>query len=138
MQVALRLLTNKYFVGIVSPAAFLVLGAIGRGVIKREHTYRNWFLGFDASLTALYAGMVYLYDLSRDSDLVISRKLVLTGSYLILTFMLFLVVVACHQSYEDQNAKEKAVIQFIVLGIIANMIGFGLLLVFVLVVKGVT
>gem|GEM_PF-6667227 len=54
------LLTNRYFVAILSPIGLLALGSLGKGLIKGGVYREIFFLGFEASLTAFYANVVYL------------------------------------------------------------------------------
>ncbi len=96
-----------------------------------------FFLGFDASLSALYAGMIYLYDVARDPNLRNETKIELTAGYLIVAFILFFVIIMCHQIWEKDEKKDKVIPQTLVLGVFANLIGFGMLVAFVLLVKGV-
>ena len=131
------LLTNPYFIAIISPTALLILGTLGKGIIRGGISQQIFYLGFDASLSALYAGMVYLYDVARDPVLRSEGKLELIAGFIIVSFVLFFAVVICHQIWEKDDKKDKKLAQFLVLGLLANFIGFGLLLAFVLLVKGV-
>jgi|SRR5271170_6410079 len=130
-------LTNPYFIAIVSPVALLILGTLGKAIIKGGFKRQNIYLGFDASLTALYATMVYLFDVARDPQLLNPTKLKLTGAFLIVTFILFFFIVICHQIWEKEEKNDQPIAQFLVLGVFANSIGFGLLVAFVLLLKGV-
>ena len=131
------LFTNPYFVSLLSPLALLFLGALGKGIIKGGISRKIWYLGFDAALSALYAGMVYLYDVARDVRLLNTYRIEITAGFLIVAFMAFMVVVVCHQVWERDDKDSRGAAQFCWLGIIANVIGFGLLIAFVLLVKGV-
>jgi hypothetical protein len=132
-----NLLTNPYFIAICSPVALLFLGTMGKAIIKGGFSRQNVYLGFDASLTALYATMVYLFDVARDPGLLNPTKLKLTGAFLIVTFILFFFVVICHQIWEKEEKNAHPITQFLVLGVFANSVGFGLLVAFVLLLKGV-
>ena len=129
--------TNPYFVAIISPSAILLLGALGKGIIRGGINRYIFYLGFDASLSALYAGMIYLYDVARNPTLRSEAKIELTAGFLIVSFVLFFVIIICHQIWEKDDKKDKVGPQTLVLGVFANLIGFGLLVVFVLLVKGV-
>jgi hypothetical protein len=131
------LITNPYFIAIISPVALLILGTLGKGIIKGGFSRQIFYLGFDASLSALYAGMVYVYDVARSPILRTESKLELTAGFLIVSFILFFFIVICHQIWEKDEKKDKPVAQFLVLGVFANIVGFGLLVAFVLLVKGV-
>jgi hypothetical protein len=132
-----NLLTNPYFIAISSPVAVLLLGTMGKAIIKGGWNRQNVYLGFDASLTALYAAIVYLFDVARDPQLITPNRLKLTGAFLIVTFILFFFIVICHQIWEKEEKKAQPVTQFLVLGVFANSVGFGLLVAFVLLLKGV-
>jgi hypothetical protein len=134
------LLTNKYFVAIASPMLLLVLGALGKAVVRRKFDRTVWFLGFEAALTALYAGMVYLYDVARDKQLLDDgTKLTILAGFLLWSFVTFMMVTLFHMFWEhEDNRLKKPVRQFLLLGIVSNALGFGLLLAFVLLVKGVS
>jgi hypothetical protein len=136
MNPSASLLTNPYFIAIISPTALLFLGTLGKGIIK-GFSWEIFYLGFDASLSAVYAGMVYLYDVARTPVLRSENKLELVAGFLIGSFVLFFVVVMCHQIWEKDEKRDKKLAQFLVLGVLANFIGFGLLVAFVLLVKGV-
>ena len=118
----------------------MILGAVGKAVIRREFSRKVWFLGFEAALTALYAGMVYLYDVAdnkalRDNGLTLK----IVAGFLVWSFLIFLIVMLFHMFWEhDENKNNKPVQQFFILGIVANLLGFGLLMAFVLLVMGVT
>ncbi|HXN20413.1 MAG TPA: hypothetical protein VN875_18900 [Candidatus Binatus sp.] len=101
-------------------------------------SWKIWFLGFDAALTALYAGIVYLYDMARDSKLMNAEKIKITAGFIIVALMAFMVVVFCHMVWERDDKDGRTVAQLCWLGVVANLIGFGLLVAFVLLVKGVS
>lgn len=130
--------TNPYFVAIASPTVLLVLAALGRSAIKREWCLRYWYLGFEASLTALYAGIIYLFDIAKDKNLLTGSKVAITGGFLLWAFVFFIVVTICHMFWEQDGKHPKPIKQFLVLGLFANSLGFGLLLAFVLLVKDVS
>ena len=54
--------------------------------------------------------------------------------YLVFTFMIFLFVVSLHQIWEHRKSSRQ---KFWSLGILANSLGFGLMVSFFLFVKGV-
>jgi hypothetical protein len=139
MELMAGLLTNKYFVAVVTPIALLILGALGKAIIRREFNRAIWFLGFEAALTALYAGVVYLYDVAKDKQLLgDGNKLMILAGFLLWAFITFFSVTLFHMFWEHEDKRlRKPVRQFLVLGVISNALGFGLLLAFVLLVKGV-
>jgi uncharacterized membrane protein YphA (DoxX/SURF4 family) len=58
---------------------------------------------------------------------------------LLWSFVIFMLVTIFHMFWEhEDNKREKPIKQFLMLGIFANLLGFGLLLAFVLLVKGVS
>jgi hypothetical protein len=130
------LLTNPYFIAIISPTALLFLGSLGKGIIKGV-SWQICYLGFDAALSAVYAGIVYLYDVARNPVLRSENKLELLAGFLIVSFVLFFGIVMLHQIWEKDDKKDRKLAQVLVLGVLANFFGFGLLVAFVLLVKGV-
>lgn len=138
---AKRFLTNPYFVAFASPGAFLALGSLGKGVTK-EFSRHNFYLGFNAGLTALYAAMIYLYDLARDPRFFdhgkMSTELNVTTGYLLLSFITFFLITGLHRAWDRPDKDYRGTAQFMVLGVFCNVLGLGLLAAFVLIVKGVT
>jgi hypothetical protein len=61
--------------------------------------------------------------------------MVATASFLALCFFLLLWILSIHQDWEKRSQNPRG--QLVWLGIITNLVGAGLLVVFVLLVKGV-
>lgn len=127
--------TNHVAIALVSSSALLFLGASGRSIIRGQSRH-NWYLGFDASLTAVFSAIVYFFDVAQEHS-ISSAEIEVTTMFLLLSLMLFFVVVNCHQSWEKEDKKDRPKTQILVLGVFANVIGFGLLIAFTLLVKGV-
>jgi hypothetical protein len=133
----LRLLRDRHAVAIGSSVLILLIGALGKCLIRRRATWQEFYLGFDATLAGFYAGIVYLYDIANDKSLQTSDRLTLLGSYLLVSFVVFLIVTGFHMKWEeliDGSARTK---QIVMLGVMSNIMGFGMLVVFVMLIKGV-
>ena len=75
--------------------------------------------------------------MARNPILRSENKLELLAGFLIVSFVLFFGIVMLHQIWEKDDKKDRKIAQVLVLGVLANFLGFGLLVAFVLLVKGV-
>jgi hypothetical protein len=111
-------------------------------------------MGVEFTLAALASSLVYLFDIAKDlaeggpSTIVsVDQRLVVTASFISVTFCILMVVLAIHQDYEHRdkesqkngrkNQNQIRREQIFWLCIISNLIGAGLIAGFVLLVKGV-
>jgi len=87
------------------------------------------------------SALVYVFDLAKltQSQAVTSasipQKIAATASFLALCFFLLLWILSTHQDWEKRSQNPNG--QLVWIGLIANLVGAGLLAAFVLFVKGV-
>ncbi|CAN2039387.1 conserved membrane hypothetical protein [Candidatus Magnetomoraceae bacterium gMMP-15] len=138
-MISSQFLTNPYIVAIGIPLVLLFSGAVAKKLVRGSNWQRHdFFLGIEFTLAAMSAALVFLFDLVKiistgSSD--ITEKLAATGAFLALNFFLLLWVMSVHQDWEKQNDKPRA--QIVWLGLLTNLVGSGLIIIFVLLVKGV-
>ena len=101
----------------------------------------DFYLGVELSLAAIALALVYIFDLAKvtgsqkATDPAVSQSIAATASFIALCFFLMLWVLSTHQDWTKRSQNPKG--QFIWLGVICNLIGAGLMAVFVFLVKGV-
>jgi hypothetical protein len=134
--------TNPYLIALGIPILLIFCGALAKKLVRGSSWLRSdFFLGVELSLAAMAAALVYVFDLAKITSSQTSitaslpQKIAATASFLALCFFLLLWVLSTHQDWEKRSQNPRG--QFIWLGIIANLIGAGLLAAFVLLVKGV-
>jgi len=136
------LLIHRYLIAIGIPVVLLLSGSVAKKLVRGTGWQRqDFFLGVQFTLAAMSAALVYLMDLAKlyslpnPNLLNIVQQLVTSGGYLVLNYFLLLWVMSIHQDWERKNDNTKG--QIIWLGIISNIIGAGLIIIFIIVVKGV-
>ena len=136
------MLTNPYLIALGIPVILLFCGALARKLVRGSKWQRSdFFLGVELSLAAMASALVYVFDLAKltQSQAVTSasipQKIAATASFLALCFFLLLWILSTHQDWEKRSQNPNG--QLIWLGLIANLVGAGLLAAFVLFVKGV-
>jgi len=135
-------LTNPYLIAIGIPLLLIVCGAFAKKLVRGSKWQNtDFFLGVELSLAAMASALVYVFDLTKLTSVQSStisslmQKMVATASFLALCFFLLLLILSIHQDWEKRSQNPRG--QFVWLGIIANLVGAGLLAAFVLLVKGV-
>ena len=132
---------NKYIYAIGIPILLICCGAVARKLVRGSNwQFDDFYLGVELALAAMASALVYLYDLSKIKRISaevtnISDKLSATAVFLALCFFLLLWILSTHQDWEKRSQNRGG--QFLMLGIIANLIGVGLIAIFVLLIKGV-
>lgn len=136
------MLIHRYLIAIGIPVVLLLSGSVAKKLVRGTGWQRqDFFLGVQFTLAAMSAALVYLMDLAKlyslpnPNLLNIVQQLVTSGGYLVLNYFLLLWVMSIHQDWERKNDNTKG--QIIWLGIISNIIGAGLIIIFIIVVKGV-
>jgi len=136
------LLNNPYIIALGIPLILMISGALAKKLVRGSKWERfDFFLGVEFTLATMSSALIYIFDLVKlglqpsvgSSSLM--NKLAATASFIALTFFLLLWVLSTHQDWVKRNNNPRG--QIIWLGIIANLIGAGLLAAFVLWVKGV-
>lgn len=133
------MLTNPYFIALGIPIVLLFSGAVAKKLVRGSTWVRSdFFLGVELALAAMSAALVFLFDLSTGQNTVSPAldKVAATGGFLALCFFLLLWIMSTHQDWEARDEVPRK--QIIRLGVLANGIGAGLLVTFVLLVKGVS
>jgi hypothetical protein len=137
------LFTNPYFIAISIPIVFLVSGALAKKIVRRNGWERSdFFLGVEFTLAAMSSQLIYIFDLvdlGTGGSFTIShdlmKKFAATGIFLAFTFLILLFVLGMHQEWERRNNNPRG--QIFWLGIVTNLLGAGLLVAFVLLVKAI-
>ena len=109
----------------------LLLGAVGRKLIRgTKFRWPDWFIGVDASLTAVTTGMTSLADLQR----VDPKK---TGVFLIIGLSAFILSMILHQDYDPDIGPNGEVSSGVIfwLGIVSNFVGLAALASILLLIK---
>jgi hypothetical protein len=136
------MLTNAYVMALGIPLILILSGALAKKLV-RGSTWQasDFFLGVELSLAAMASSLVYIFDLAKiaaastKGSVPVDNKIAATASFLALCFFLLLWVMSTHQDWEKRNQNQRG--QIIWLGLIANLIGAGLVAAFVLYVKGI-
>ena len=136
------MLTNAYLIALGIPLVLILSGAFAKKLVRGSAWQASdFFLGVELSLAAMASAMVYVFDLARILGATtlatngINSKIAATASFLALCFFLLLWVLSTHQDWEKRSQNRMG--QIIWLGVIANLIGAGLMAAFVLYVKGI-
>jgi hypothetical protein len=123
----------------------LLAGASAKKLVRGSGwKQEDFYLGIELTLAAMSAALVHIFDLARrlaiasevagqGSTLEITQQLAVTGTFIAVTFLLFLVVLTIHQDWTGETQRKAA--QLVRLGGVSNLIGSGLLATFVVLVK---
>jgi hypothetical protein len=137
-------LSSPYFVAAGVPLLLVLVGAVARKLVRGTAWIRqDFYLGIDLALAALSAGLIYLYDVLQlmksgtagPGSLPPELQLLRAASFIALSILILLVVMAFHQDHERKPRRPLK--QFLLLGIVSNFVSGGLLAVFIFLVKGV-
>ena len=134
-----QILANPYFISIAIPTILLITGAFAKKLVRGSNWHRSdFYLGVEFSLAALSAGLIYLFDIANNHTNLAPmepKKIIIATAYLAVTFFLLLWILSTHQDWEKKEKNPKG--QIFRLCILSNLLGCGLLVSFVIVVKGV-
>ena len=135
-------LINPYFIALGIPILLLASGAVAKKIIRGSSWQRHdFFLGVEFTLATMSSSLIYRFDLmkniseSTENTESMLTKFTATAAFIALIIFLLLYVLSMHQDWQKKDNIPKG--QIIRLGIIANVIGSGLLAFFILFVKGV-
>jgi len=125
------------------PLTVLLVGALGKKLVRGAGRWRrqDFYVGIQLSLAAMASGFAYLADLFDRSPIPRDQSLTTLG-FVLVALLLFMVVVAIHQDWEDatesvgEDTRSNPKHQFWWLGFGANAVGITLLASFVLLIKG--
>lgn len=132
------MLTNRYLIALVVPIILILSGALAKKLVRgSSFTRTDFFLGVELALSALAAALTNFLDLSRSASsgviTITADGLARNASFLAISFFLLLVILATHQEWE-KRANSKT--QIFWLGLFANTVGGGLMVAFIVLVKG--
>jgi hypothetical protein len=122
------------------PIVLIVSGALAKKLVRGSNWQRSdFYLGVELSLAAMASALVYVFDLAKLTSSAatvpgLPHKIAATASFLALCFFLLLWVLSTHQDWERRSQNPRG--QLVWLGLLANIVGAGLLAAFVLLVKG--
>jgi hypothetical protein len=124
----------------VVPIILILSSALAKKLVRGTSWSRvDFFLGVELSLAAMAAGLINFFDLSKSLTQVASAaasgNIASNGVFLAICFFLLLWVLATHQDWE-KRAQDVAG-QVLWLGIVCNLVGAGLMISFILLVKGI-
>lgn len=134
-----NILSNPYIISLAIPLILLLTGAFAKKLVRGSQWIRSdFFLGVEFSLAALSSGLIYFFDIAKSASSSIpinSNKLTIATAFVAVTFFLLLWILSTHQDWEKKNKNPRG--QIWRLCILSNSIGYGLMVAFILVVKGV-
>jgi hypothetical protein len=122
------------------PLILIFCSAVAKKLVRGSNWRRSdFFLGVELSLTAMASGLTNFFDLTKPaltSSIAISaQKTTATAVFVALCFFFLFVVLSVHQDWEQR--LQRPIAQIIWLGIFSNSISAGLMIVFILYVKGI-
>lgn len=134
------MLENQYIVALVVPIVLILSSAFAKKLVRGSSwTRSDFFLGVELSLAAIAAALTNFLDVSKAAEAGIvkidANNIAKNGAFLAICFFLLLVILATHQEWEKKVQAPKA--QFWWLGAFCNSIGAGLLISFIILVKGI-
>ena len=136
------LFTNPYLIALGIPIVLLASGAFAKKLVRGSSWERfDFFLGVEFTLAAMSSALIYVFDLvklgSNNPTIpnALMNKFAATAAFIALAFFLLLWILSTHQDWQRRNNNPRG--QIFWLGVVANIIGAGLLATFVLLVKGI-
>lgn len=133
------MLSNPYITALVVPIVLILCSAVAKKLVRGSGWQRSdFFLGVELSLAAMAAGLVNFLDLTKPALTgaapLSPQKTTETAVFVAICFFLLLWVLSTHQDWERKPQSPKG--QVIWLGVISNLVGAGLMIAFILYVKG--
>lgn len=128
-------LLRRYIVVVILlfPVFIALAGALGKILIRGSGiAKKDFYLGQDLTLAAISVALVNVFDMAKDVQPPPDQglKLFLTAGYAFVTFFLFICIMVLHQIWEKRDNQPSR--QVFWLGIVSNVIGLVLLIVFML------
>ena len=142
--------TNRYFIAVGIPFLLIFLGAIARKLIRAKPWIRDdFYLGVDLSIAAISAALIYNFELITAKEAATGcateacravmasadARLLGNSGFLVLALILFLGILTLHQDHGGDTGNLRK--QWILLGIVSNAVGAGLVAAFTFIVKGI-
>lgn len=132
-------LTNPYLIAIVIPLILILSGGLAKKIVRgTSFQARDFFLGVELALATLGACLTNFFDLTKAATAASGTAAPgMTGNatFLAFSFFLLLIILATHQEWEAKTQNPKG--QLFWLGFFSNTVGAGLMIAFILMVKGV-
>ena len=133
------MLTNPYVIAVVIPLILILCSAVAKKLVRGTSWQKSdFFMGVELSLASMASGLVNFLDLTKPAlagaTQLSPQKTTETAVYVAICFFLLLWVLSTHQDWERRPQSPTG--QIIWLGIIANMVGGGLMMAFIIYVKG--
>lgn len=144
---------NKYIIAILVPILLSVCSAVAKKLVRGSPWQRtDFFFGIDLSLASLAAALVNIFDVQSSKKYlellrrldkvgaenypeIIAQKTNATACFIVVCFFLLLWIMSTHQDWEKRTQDKVA--QILWLGVVSNIVGFGLMFTFILLVKGI-
>ncbi len=152
---------HKYLVTLVVPLILLFVGALAKKIVRRSGGWRvsDAFLGVEAGAAAMTGALTYILDvlkilldkMEENAPPEITRPIAVnlgtTGIFIVFAFALFLFLLSTHQDWENVEEPSDEIPWWrkwswhrkrFWLGGVSNLVGFGLLVSFLLLIKTIT
>lgn len=134
------MLTNPYVIAVVVPLALIMCGALAKKLVRGSAWSRkDFFLGVELALAAMTAGLINFLDLSKAAaeakTQIAPNDVMANGVFVAICFFILLWILATHQDWGEQDSKVTK--QVVWLGFVCNAVGAGLVIGFILLVKGI-
>jgi hypothetical protein len=142
--------TNRYFIAGGIPFLLIFLGAIARKLIRASAWLReDFYLGVDLAIAGISSGLIYTSEVLADKRAAVGcatdpcrailatadERLLNDSVFLVFALVSLLAILAFHQDAGPPTGNPRK--QLLLLGVVSNVIGVGLLAYFILLVKGV-
>ena len=132
----LTALHYRYISGIGVPILLSLLGIFGKKLVRGKGWKRSdFYLGVEFTLAALSAALVNIFDLLRPNRVrTEGDNTILLANFIVALFslLMFMFVLSLHQDWESSDATRGK--QLLWLAGISNAIGFGLLLMVIILI----
>lgn len=133
------MLTNPYVIAVLIPLILILCSAVAKKLVRGTSWQRSdFFMGVELSLASMASGLVNFLDLTKPAltgaTQLSPQKTTETAVYVAICFFLLLWVLSTHQDWERRPQSPTG--QVIWLGIFANLVGGGLMMAFIIYVKG--
>jgi hypothetical protein len=136
------MLTNKYLIAFGIPIVLMLCSAISKKIVRGSAWLASdFYLGVELTFSAFGSAMVYFYELQQtltkkeSNSLNVGYKMTATATFLAISFFLLLIILAIHQDWTGRVQNPKG--QHFMLGILCNIIGITLFVLFITLVKGI-
>lgn len=134
-----EMLAHPYFIAVGIPLVLILIGATAKKLVRGTGWQRqDFFLGMELALAAVSSALMHMYEtaLVMKRSLAASQQDVTVAvSFIAFSLLFLMVIMTMHQDQQRRRRSRRS--QWLWLGIVANLIGVGLLASFMILVKGV-